>query len=147
MVIAASVVQVSLDGSHCSAWSAGAAASLNPGELVPPVARTVPSGSSVALSWRRATDIGATSRHDGVAAVRSITSVLALGTREGGLKFSRGLPPTISTLPGSYMTEEPYSRRPKWLAPTGIHEPLSRVSRYQVFFSGPAQNTRPPGTT
>ena len=70
----------------------------------------MPSGSSVVLSWRRGSAIGATYRHAGFAAPRSMTSTVAVGISDGGLAALRGFPPAMSTLPGSYMTEEPYSR-------------------------------------
>src|SRR3979490_12621 len=45
----ATVVQVSATGSHSSPAYTAPAGSLKPGELLPPVTRTVPSGNSVAL--------------------------------------------------------------------------------------------------
>ena len=92
------MVQLSVAGSHISAANTGVAVLLNPGPLVPPVTSTLPSGSSVALRWRRANAMDPTSRQAGVAAFRSITSAALVGG---------STPPITSTLPSSYITEEP----------------------------------------
>src|SRR3954468_6423010 len=101
--------QVSAAGSHISAYSTDPAGLSNPGKLLPPVTSTLPSGRSVALSCRRPTDIGATERQDGVGALRSMTSAVALGRMVGVAlgSGSRGFPPTRRTLPSAYITDEP----------------------------------------
>src|SRR4051794_6531116 len=101
--------QVSVAGSHISAYSTDPAGLSNPGKLLPPVTSTLPSGNSVALSCRRPTDIEATGRQEGVGALRSMTSAVALGRIAGGAmgSGSRGLPPTMSTLPSAYIPDEP----------------------------------------
>ena len=55
------------------------------------------------------TDIEATERQEGVAAFRSMTSAVALGRKVGVAlgSGSRGFPPTMSTLPSAYITDEP----------------------------------------
>ena len=61
----ASVVHCSVVGFQSSAAWTAPAGLLNPGELVPPVTSTVPSGNSVALIWRRANAIDPTARQVG----------------------------------------------------------------------------------
>src|SRR3954463_11075305 len=104
--------QVSVAGSHISAYSTAPAGLSNPGRLLPPVTSTFPSGRSVVLSCRRPIDIGATERQEGVAAFRSITSAEALGRIVGVAlgSGSRGFPPTMSTLPSAYIAHQPQSR-------------------------------------
>src|SRR6185436_3897672 len=103
----ASRVHASVTGSHSSAFRTAPVESSNPAALLPPVTRTLPSGRSVAVCCRRAKDIEGTMRQAGLGRERSMTSALALGRTEGVMLGLIGLPPTISTLPLSYITEEP----------------------------------------
>src|SRR6185369_6043787 len=96
-VALAIVVQVSVAGFHNSAEKTAVVVLLWPGPDVPPVASTVPSGSKVALTWRRATLMDATARQAGAGTFKSITS--ANGT--GGSP-----PPVTMILPGAYMTAD-----------------------------------------
>src|SRR5262249_39599153 len=66
--------------------------------LVPAPTHNVPSPPPVAFCCRRLWGIDSVNRQAGLAAVRSITSAVSVGGK---------LPPRISTLPGSYMTQDP----------------------------------------
>src|SRR3989442_10994761 len=98
VLIAAIVDQDSVAGSQISALYTAPLGSLNALELLPPVTRTLPSGRIVAFRYRRPTVIELVYRHCGVASFRLMTSAEAVA----GLP-----PPTIRTLPGSYMTDGP----------------------------------------
>src|SRR5688572_21756431 len=91
----------SVTGFHISAAYTGVVALLNPAPLVPPVTSTLPFGRIVAFWCRRAIAMDATDRHDGEAALRSMTSAVLVGGSP---------PPAIRTLPASYMTDDPESR-------------------------------------
>ena len=56
-------------------------------------------------------------------------------------------PPTIMTLPGSYMTDVPsyWWRSPKFVDPTVVQRPVPLVSRYRVVPRGPELKTLPVG--
>src|SRR5687768_4732217 len=97
-MLASLVHDPGLAGFHRSAASTAllVGALLKPLALVPPVTSTVPSARSVALVWRRATDIDPTRDHVR-APSRSITSAVAVGEP----------PPTTRIFPASYMTAEP----------------------------------------
>src|SRR6266542_524811 len=82
MLFAASVVHwVGFFGSQSSAVLAASAVlmSTNPPPVVPPVMSTVPSGRMVELRCRRGRAIDPALVHDGVAALRSIFSAVAVG--------------------------------------------------------------------
>ena len=85
-------------GCHSSAVYTAPLAVLNPAALLPPVTSTVPSGSTVALSWRRALAMVPAGCQAGVGRFKSIFSAVARGG---------SFPPTINTFPGSYMTAVP----------------------------------------
>src|SRR5688572_9010747 len=92
------VVHASVDGSHISAANTGVPALLKPGPLVPPVARTLPSGRIAELSCRRGNCIEETWRQTGLDWLRSMTSAVAVGG---------SLPPATRIRPGPYITDEP----------------------------------------
>src|SRR5262245_39447712 len=118
----ASGLKLSVAGSQSSARYTGFVASLNPGPDVPPVTRTVPSGSSVALTWRRAMLMDATARHVGNGSFRLMTSAVAVGGSP---------PPSTRILPSAYITAEPYVRglSVKVRLATNDHAPVPDVSR------------------
>ena len=96
-VALASVLQISVTGSHSSAaYTASVLSEFeNPGPPVPPVTNTFPSGSMRAFACRRAYAIGAVLRHAGVVCVRSITSAVLVAGSD---------PPATRILPGWYIT-------------------------------------------
>src|SRR5439155_21363913 len=91
-------------GSHNSAANTAPASFVKPHWLLPPVTRTVPSGSMVALVCRRPMLMDAADVHVGDGAARSMISVDARGTLLGQLLPPP--PPMYSTLLSS-MTAEP----------------------------------------
>src|SRR3954465_1174893 len=95
-------------GSYSSSGNTAAVSSLNPQLLVPPVASTVPSGSTVRLNWRRAKAMEPVAVQVGVPALRSITSADLWGTEPGHGSSGPPLPPppAYSTLLSS-MTAAP----------------------------------------
>src|SRR4051812_44855807 len=101
----ASVVQVSVAGDQSSgastALSTASASVVGP----PPVARTVPSGSSVSVWNVRAKFIGAVCRHLGVDWVISSTNVVAVDGITGWSGSTDR--PDFMILLGAYITELP----------------------------------------
>src|SRR6266404_2098419 len=94
-----SSVHVSVAGSHNSADNSAWVSSLNPGPLVPPVIRTLPSGRTVPFKWRRGWNIDWVNRHAGDGSFRSTTSAVLVG----GVMS----PPAIKIFPGRYITAVP----------------------------------------
>jgi hypothetical protein len=110
------VVQVLVAGFHNSAGYAGFV-DLSPGgsnPLVPPVTRTLPSGSNVALWSRRPpVTIDPVYVQAGVELFKSIISAVAVGSIVQVVVYAEHvLPPITSTLPLSYITDEPQLRSP-----------------------------------
>src|SRR5918997_1082954 len=99
------VVQAPVAGSHISAGRTEPEASLKPVSMplpteVPPVTSTLPSARTVAFMCRRGYCIEPVHCHP-FAVFRSMVSAVLVGGPP---------PPTISTLPGSYITAEAASR-------------------------------------
>src|SRR5437870_10444346 len=90
----------------------------------------------------------------GFGSFRSMISAVAVGevvqlwsTFGVNLYGAHGLPPMSSTLPSSYITDDPQLRVSKLLLPTKLQAPVPVASRYRVVWLGPAQNTLPLGAT
>ena len=105
MVSDATVVQVSVSGFQISAgWTAFAMSTPSDREP-PPLASTVPSGSSVRLWYARPCAIGAVSRQAGVGAFMSITAVRPwVSYASGPWKSGSAQAPAFMILFGRYMT-------------------------------------------
>src|SRR4030081_2007499 len=98
-------VQISVAGFQRSGWRTGAWGSKTSELSPPPLARTVPSGSSVRLCSVRGKAIEAVWRHRGGGAAMSSTYVVAT---DGAPGRSGSRPrPDFMNLPGVYMTELP----------------------------------------
>src|SRR5437773_11192047 len=97
----ASVVHAPVAGLHSSAACTAPTGLLKPLPLVPPVTRTSPVGSRVALICRRANAIGAVYAQAGFGRFRATISAVLVGGAP---------PPAERILPGSYMPAEPQSR-------------------------------------
>src|SRR5438270_7338468 len=109
------VVHVPVAGFHNSAGYAGfvGLAPVASDPLVPPITRTLPSGSSVALWSLRPPIIDPVYFHAGVELFRSIVSAVAVGSVVQVLAYgAHVLPPMSSTLPSSYITDDPQLRTP-----------------------------------
>src|SRR3954447_4763685 len=138
----ASVVQAPVAGFQSSAGRTAPAASLKVADVEPPVASTVPSGSTVALKSRRAERIAPVGCQAGLPPPRSMTSQVLTGATLLDLA-----PPAYRIFPGSYMTAEPLVRGPNLCAGPFVHFPVPEVSRKRVCTSGPASKTEPSGAT
>ena len=146
----AMVDQLSVAGSHISAGKAGLVDTVfgSSVPLLPPVTRTFPSASKVALKSFRGPAMELVNRQVGVELVKSMTSAVAVGAVVQFVAYgAQELPPRSNTLPTSYITADPQFRVPNLLLPTTLHAPLPEVSRYLVVWLGPAQNTLPFGAT
>ena len=108
---------------------------------IPPLARTVPSGSSVRFWYARPNAIGAVERHVGVAAFMSMTAVRpsARVERSAPLKSGSAQVPAFMILSGRYMTALLPSNG---LVPTVVQVAVAGSS-VRVIVSGPASNTSP----
>jgi hypothetical protein len=73
----ATVVHVSVSGFQISAGRTAFVRSVPSESVMPPLARTVPSGSRVIFWYERGKFIAAVERHDGDGALMSITAVCA----------------------------------------------------------------------
>src|SRR5437899_850903 len=98
MLLLAKTVNVPVAGFQSLAERAGAAELSNPEPLLPPVINTVPSGSTVALSCRRAVCIAPTHFQAGVPLFRSMISAEFVGGSP---------PPTVNIFLASYIATEP----------------------------------------
>src|SRR3954451_9399318 len=110
MLLAASSVHTPVFGSHSSAACTAVDRSLNPPPLVPPVARTSPSGRTVAFRCRRPWLMEPVLRQAGPLTLRSIVSAVAVGSLALGslaLVLRYPPPPTKMIFPVSYITAEP----------------------------------------
>ena len=116
--------------------------------LVPPVTRTLPSARIVAVWSLRPKAIDPVYFQAGVELFKSIISAVAVGSVVQVVEYAEHvLPPITSTLPSSYMTDEPQLRSPYRLFPTRLQAPVPETSRYRVVPLGPAMNTFPFGAT
>src|SRR4051794_41911357 len=96
------VAQARGGGFQGSAGGPAPAASLKAADVEPPVASTVPSGSTVALKSRRAERITPVGCQAGLPPPRSMTSQVLTGATL--LDFA---PPAYRIFLGSYMTSQP----------------------------------------
>ena len=143
-------VHVPVSGSHISDVYAGSVESLLGCSrlLVPPVTKTFPSGSKVALWFLRPPAIEPVYVHEGTRLFRSIISAVAVGNEAQFQTYgSHVVPPITRILPSSYITDDPQLRGPKLVLLRGVQVPVPDVSRYRVIWLGPAQNTLPFGAT
>ena len=100
------VVHVSVSGFQISAGSTDLERSSPSERELPPLASTVPSGSSVMLWYARPCDIGAVSRQAGVGALMSITAVRPfVSYASGPPKSGSAHVPDFMILFGRYITE------------------------------------------
>ena len=109
--------------------------------VCPPVASTLPSGSTVSVWYERRYFMRETSRQAGLAAVMSIAAARSVASRSGNSGSDHV--PDLRILPGRYMTA-------LWpsigLLPTTDHSRVWRSS-VRVTVSGPASNSLPFGST
>jgi len=107
----------------------------------PPVASTLPSGSTVSVSYERRYFIGAADCHVGLATFMSIVAVALPAWRP--VNSGSDQVPALRILPGRYCTALMPSIG---LMPTLVHWPVLTF-RVRVMRSGPGLNRRPSGST
>src|SRR5438132_12338082 len=132
------VVHAPVAGSHISDSYAGSV-TVSFGlsvPLLPPVTKTLPSASKVALwSLRPPVTIDPVYFQAGVELFRLMVSTVAVGSSVQVVELEYGaheLPPVSSTLPSSYITAELQLRVPKLLLATRFQVPVPDTLRYLV---------------